>query len=205
MEISEREGSAAAHAHASSAQWVAQALRRQRRGQHAQPPSVALTPAGALHNNPGDASCNRPASPTQAGTTPSRSETPLGTWRCTGLSRGTTAPGVGAELGRCGGGGRRGGRPAPRWLDVTKAYQKSILWLGDSYTHPLVTIKPTNVFLGKGQQNRRGAGSPPSSWDLDGGWGGGAAPRSFDHQIRAHHQVHCIQGPSLSRNLKSEE
>ena len=86
---------------------------------------------------------------------------------------GTTAPGVGAELGRCGGGGRRGGRPAPRWLDVTKAYQKSILWLGDSYTHPLVTIKPTNVFLGKGQQNRRGAGSPPSSWDLDGGWGGG--------------------------------
>ena len=157
------------------------------------------------HQWPSDASCDRPASSAQAGTTPSRSETPLGTWRCTGLSRGTTAPGVGAELGRCGGGGRRGGRPAPRWLDVTKAYQKSILWLGDSYTHPLVTIKPTNVFLGKGQQNRRGAGSPPSSWDLDGGWGGGAAPRSFDHQIRAHHQVHCIQGPSLSRNLKSEE
>ena len=59
------------------------------------------------------------------------------------------------------------------------------------FIHLLVTIKPTIVFLGKCQQNRRGAGSPPSSWDLDGGWGGGAAPRSFDHQIRAHGQIHC--------------
>ena len=42
----------------------------------------------------------------------------------------------------------------------------------------------------------------PGTWTAV---GGGAAPRSFDHQIRAHHQVHCIQGPSLSRNLKSEE
>ena len=40
------------------------------------------------------------------------------------------------------------------------------------FIHLLVTIKPTIVFLGKCQQNRRGAGSPPSSWDLDGGWGG---------------------------------
>ena len=42
------------------------------------------------------------------------------------------------------------------------------------FIHLLVTIKPTIVFLGKCQQNQRGAGSPPSSCDLDGdgGWGG---------------------------------
>ena len=45
------------------------------------------------------------------------------------------------------------------------------------FIHLLVTIKPTIVFLGKCQQNRRGAGSPPSSWDLDGGWGGHGATK----------------------------
>jgi hypothetical protein len=40
------------------------------------------------------------------------------------------------------------------------------------FIHLLVTIKPVDAFMDKGQQNRRGAGSPPSSWDLDGGGGG---------------------------------
>ena len=59
------------------------------------------------------------------------------------------------------------------------------------FIHLLVTIKPTIVFLGKGQQNQRGAGSPPSSWDLDGGWGGARRHEALIRQNRAHGQIHC--------------
>ena len=105
------------------------------------------------HQWPSDASCDRPASSAQAGTTPSRSETHVGTWRCAGDSRGTTAPCVGAQLVRCGGGGgRRGGRSAPRWFGYNKFTKLDPMASCHPYTHLLVKIKPRDVFLGKGQQ-----------------------------------------------------
>ena len=127
------------------------------------------------HQRPKDASCDGPASPTQAGTTPSRSETPLRTWRCKGLSRGTTAPCVVAQLVRCGGGGgRRGGRSAPWWFDVTKAYQKSILWLGATllFTFWSRSSLWTRSWAKVSTKATWRRAPPPSSWGLDGCWEG---------------------------------
>ena len=128
------------------------------------------------HQRPSDASCDGPASSAQAGTTPSRSETPLGTWRCTGLSRGTTAPCVVAQLVRCGGGGggaTRHRRPAPRWFDVTKAYQSRSCGLTQPLCSPLGRDQAYKRISGqRSQQKQRGAVPPPSSWGLDGCWEG---------------------------------
>ena len=128
------------------------------------------------HQRPKDASCDGPASPTQAGTTPSRSETPLRTWRCKGLSRGTTAPCVVAQLVRCGGGGggaTRHRRPAPRWFDVTKAYQSRSCGLTQPLCSPLGRDQAYKRISGqRSQQKQRGAVPPPSSWGLDGCWEG---------------------------------
>ena len=106
------------------------------------------------HQRPSDASCDRPASPTQAGTTPSRSETHVGTWRCAGDSRGTTAPCVVAPLVR--GAGWGGGDEADARRHGGSMLQKLTKLDPMASCHPfihlLVTIKPVDAFVGKGQQ-----------------------------------------------------
>ena len=59
-----------------------------------------------------------------------------------------------------------------------------------SFIHLLVAIKPTNVFLGKGQQNapwRRLAPPRPGTWAA----GGARRHEALIRQLRAHGQIHC--------------
>jgi hypothetical protein len=81
------------------------------------------------HQRPSDASCDGPASSAQAGTTPSRSETHVGTWRCAGDSRGTTAPCVVAQLVRCEPRRREAQTPGATVGRCYKSLPNSILWL----------------------------------------------------------------------------
>ena len=99
----------------------------------------------------------------------------MGTWRCAGDSRGTTAPSVGALRG--GGDGDEahtvGATVTPRWLDVAKAYLPA-------FDHFLVTTKPTIVFLGANVNKTNVAPVPscPVAWTAAGG-GGGATKLCF--------------------------
>jgi len=109
----------------------------------------------------------------QAGTTPSRSETHVGTWRCAGDSRGTTAPGVGAELGRCGGGGAtRHRRPAPRWVHVAKAYQTRSYGFVQPFYSPFSHDQSYNRIFGQMSTKTNMAPCPPprpGTWTAAGG------------------------------------
>ena len=132
------------------------------------------------HQRPSDASCDGPASSAQAGTTPSRSETHVGTWRCAGDSRGTTAPCVVAQLVRCGGGGRRGTDARRHGGSMLQKPTKldPVAWC-HPFIHLMVTIKPVDAFVGKGQQKPPWRRLAPLVLGL-GRRMGGTAPRSFD-------------------------
>ena len=143
-------------------------------------------------NDPVTPPLDRPVSPMQAGTTPSRSETHVETWRCAGDSRGTTAPCDVAQLVRCGGGwgGARHRRPAPRWVDVTKAYQTRCYGFVPPFYSPFGHDQAYNRISGQMSTKPTWRRLAPLVLGLGRRLGGGAAPRSFDHQIRAHGQIH---------------
>ena len=104
---------------------------------------------------------------------------------------GTTAPCVVAQLVRCGGGGgARHRRPAPRWVDVTKAYQTRCYGFVPPFYSPFGHDQAYNRVSGQMSTKPTWRRLAPLVLGLGRRLGGGAAPRSFDHQIRAHGQIH---------------
>eukprot|EP00966_Prymnesium_polylepis_P125426 2900052-Prymnesium_polylepis.1 len=69
---------------------------------------------------------------------------------------------------------------------------KSILWLDATLVFTLWSRSSLwTRSWAKVNKSHRGAGSPPSSWDLDGGWGGARHHEALIRQSRAHDQIHC--------------
>ena len=71
------------------------------------------------------------------------------------------------------GGGDEAQTPGATVVRCYKSLPKSILWLRATLTLTFWSRSSLGTyFWAKVNKNQRGAGSPPSSWDLDGGWGG---------------------------------
>ena len=119
----------------------------------------------------------------QAGTTRNRSETHVGTWRCAGDSRGTTAPSVGALRGV--GMATRHIRSAPRLRHGGSMLQKLTC-------QPLITSwslpSLQSYFWGQMSTKPTWRRSPLVLW-LGRRLGGGRRHETLLHQIRMHGQI----------------
>ena len=107
---------------------------------------------------------------------------------------GTTAPCVVAQLVRCGGGGggaTRHRRPAPRWFDVTKAYQSRSCGLTQPLCSPLGRDQAyKRISWQRSQQKPPWRRLAPLVLGLGRRLGGARRHEALIRQNRAHGQIH---------------